>query len=337
MPYIMSPMNTFGSKFRVTTAGESHGPAMVAIVDGCPAGLALAEADIQADLDQRKPGQANTSPRQEADQVQILSGVFEGKTLGTPIALLINNTDAKSKDYSELKNLFRPGHADYTYFKKYGHRDYRGGGRASARETVLRVAAGAIAKKILAQQGIVISAFVDQIGELYLTQQDWRQGMPEKVATYLQAIKQQGDSIGAGITVIGKNIPVGLGEPVYGKLDAQLAAAMMSINAAKGVEIGSGFAAIAQKGSQARDEMTPDGFLSNHNGGVLGGISSGQDLIVRVAFKPTSSIAIPGKSIDINGNSVTVATQGRHDPCVGVRAVPVCEAMMAIVLANEVC
>jgi len=339
-------MNSFGTLFRLTSAGESHGPAMVAIVDGCPAGVEISVAEIQQELERRRPGRnAFTSPRAEIDQVEILSGIFEGKTTGVPIALLIKNHNAQPKDYEAIKNTFRPGHADFTYHHKYGHRDYRGSGRASARETVLRVAAGAIAKKILQQNGITVQAYIEQIGTIkaeqivleQVEQNPFYFADPAKLAAVeklIHTLKEAGDSIGASVTVVAKGVPVGLGEPVYGKLSVQLAAAMMSINAVKGVEIGAGFAAVTQKGSEHRDEITPQGFLSNHTGGILGGISTGQDIVVRVAFKPAASIKIPGKSIDIAGNPVEIITEGRHDPCVGLRAVPICEAMMALTLVD---
>lgn len=341
--------NHFGQHFVVTSFGESHGPAIGCIVDGCPPGLALTEADIQAELDRRRPGQSKfTTQRREPDQVKILSGVFEGQTTGTPIGLLIENQDQRSKDYSEIKDLFRPGHADYTYYKKYGIRDYRGGGRASARETAMRVAAGAIAKKYLAEQcGTVIRGYVSQIGEIELDFQSWdavnnnpffcpnQEQVPE-LEKYIQQLRKAGDSIGAQVTVIAEQVPIGLGEPVFHKLDADIAHAMMGINAVKGVEIGAGFVAIAQTGSEHRDEMTPDGFLSNHAGGVLGGISTGQPIVVNVAFKPTSSIITPGQTVDIHNHAVEVVTKGRHDPCVGIRGTPVAEAMLALVLMDHV-
>lgn len=339
--------NTFGKNFTLTTAGESHGPAYIAIIDGCPAGMELAEDDIQKDLDRRKPGQSKfTTQRREADQVQILSGVFEGKTTGTPIGLLVENQDQKSKDYSEIKDRFRPGHADYTYHHKYGSRDYRGGGRSSARETMMRVAGGAIARKYLFENhGILINGYLAQMGEHNIELVDINAvdsnpffcADPSKVEAlekYLNTIRKSGDSIGARVNVIASGVPIGLGEPVFDRLDADIAKAMMSINAAKGVEVGAGFRCVEQKGSEHRDEITKSGFLSNHAGGVLGGISSGQDVSVSVAFKPTSSILQPGKTIDIVGNEVEVVTKGRHDPCVGIRAVPIVEAMMALVLMD---
>lgn len=340
--------NTFGQLFTVTTCGESHGLGLMAIVDGCPANIPLCEADLQLDLDRRKPGQSKyTTQRKEADQVTIMSGVFEGKTTGTPIGLLIHNTDQKSKDYSEIQEAFRPGHADFTYQYKYGHRDYRGGGRSSARETAMRVAAGAIAKKILAQQGVHIYAYCSQIGDLklackdkrYIEQNPFFMGDPDALAScevLIHQIRKEGDSIGAEVTVVAEGMPIGLGEPVFDRLDADIAHAMLSINAVKAVAIGDGFDVVSQKGSQHRDEMTAqEGFLSNHSGGILGGISTGQNLEVKIAFKPTSSILIPGKSIDRRGNDISVVTKGRHDPCVGIRGVPIAEAMLALVLVDH--
>ena len=339
--------NTFGTIFKVTTFGESHGKALGCVIDGCPPNLKIDETDIQKDLDRRKPGQSKyTTQRKEDDKIEILSGVFNGLTTGTPIALLIYNKDHKSKDYSEIKNKFRPGHADFTYQKKYGIRDYRGAGRSSARETVARVAAGAIAKKYLSKiNKTKIYGYVSQLGEIKAENikiSDIEKNPfffpDEKKITelekYLTSIRKSGDSIGAQVTVIGKNIPVGLGEPVFDKLDALLAQGMMSINAVKGVEIGAGFDVVTQKGSQARDEITPKGFLSNFSGGTLGGISTGQDLHVNIALKPTSSILIPGKTIDKKNKPTTIRTKGRHDPCVGIRAVPIAEAMMAITLCD---
>ena len=322
------PANTIGEIFRVTSFGESHGQALGGIVDGCPPGMELCEADLQIDLDRRKPGQSKlTTQRKEPDQVQILSGTFEGKTTGTPIGLLIWNEDHKSKDYAEIKDLFRPGHADFTYHYKYGIRDYRGSGRASARETVIRVAAGAIAKKYLREQaGIEIAGILTQVGNLTDLSQ---------LEDYIQAIRKEGDSVGAKVRVIAKHVPIGLGEPVFDRLDADIAKAMMSINAVKAVGIGDGFEVVTQKGSEHRDEMDKTGFLSNHAGGILGGISSGQDIIVDIAFKPTSSILKPGRSLDIHGNEVVVVTKGRHDPCVGIRGVPICEAMLSLVLMDH--
>ena len=339
--------NTIGQIFTLTTFGESHGPALGAIVDGCPPGIEISVEDLQLDLDRRRPGQSKyTTQRREKDQVQILSGVFEGKTTGTSIGLLIQNEDQKSKDYEDIKNIFRPAHADFTYQKKYGIRDYRGAGRSSARETVARVAAGAIAKKYLTKiNKTKIFGYVSQLGEIKAESikiSDVEKNpffFPDKkkiieLEEYLTGIRKSGDSIGAKVTVIGKNIPIGLGEPVFDKLDALLAQGMMSINAVKGVEIGAGFDAVKQRGSEARDEITPKGFLSNFSGGTLGGISTGQDLHVNIALKPTSSILIPGKTIDQKNKSTTIRTKGRHDPCVGIRAVPIAEAMMALTLCD---
>ncbi|MEK7286538.1 MAG: chorismate synthase [Nitrospirota bacterium] len=338
--------NSFGQIFRLTTFGESHGIALGAIVDGCPAGLPLSTEEIQKDLDRRRPGQSRfVSQRKESDTVEILSGLFEGKTTGTPIALIIYNEDAKSRDYETIKDLFRPGHADYTYFKKYGIRDYRGSGRASARETVARVAAGAIARKLLAQQTVEIIGYVTQIGQVIATKRDFSQISenpffcpdPDVVPEMEEIVKKvlsEKDSIGAKIEVIAKGVPVGLGEPVFDKLDAALACAMMSINAVKGVEIGDGFDVVNLRGSQNADSITPTGFLSNHAGGILGGISNGDEIVVRIAVKPTSSIALEQDTIDIHGNPAKIATKGRHDACVGIRAVPIAEAMMALVLAD---
>ena len=339
--------NTFGKIFKVTTYGESHGKALGCIIDGCPPNLKIDESDIQRDLDRRKPGQSKyTTQRKEDDKIEILSGVFNGLTTGTPIALLIYNKDHKSKDYSEIKNKFRPGHADYTYQKKYGIRDYRGAGRSSARETVARVAAGAIAKKYLSKiNKTKIFGYVSQLGEIKAESikiADIEKNpffFPDKkkiieLEEYLTGIRKSGDSIGAKVTIIGKNIPIGLGEPVFDKLDALLAQGMMSINAVKGVEIGAGFDVVSQKGSEARDEITPKGFSSNFSGGTLGGISTGQDLHVNIALKPTSSILIPGKTIDQKNKPTTIRTKGRHDPCVGIRAVPIAEAMMALTLCD---
>ncbi len=340
--------NTLGKLFTVTTFGESHGPAMGCIVDGCPPGMALSEADIQVELDRRRPGKSRyTTQRREADQVKILSGVFEGKTTGTPIGMIIENTDQRSKDYDKIRDRFRPGHADYTYQQKYGFRDYRGGGRASARETAMRVAAGAVAKKYLREHfGVTIRACLVQMGDIVLKPQAWDSvedndffcPQPEKVAeleALITALRKQGDSIGAKVRVEALGAPAGWGEPVFDRLDADLTHALMNINAVKGVEIGAGFACVAQKGSQHRDEITPQGFLSNHAGGVLGGISSGQDLIANIALKPTSSITIPARTINLDGEAVEVVTTGRHDPCVGIRAVPIAEAQMAIVLMDH--
>lgn len=340
--------NSFGQLFRVTTFGESHGLALGAVVDGCPPGLEICEADLQGDLDRRKPGTSRyTTPRREPDEVKILSGVFEGKTTGTSIGLLIENTDQRSKDYSDIKDLFRPGHADYTYHQKYGQRDYRGGGRSSARETAMRVAAGAIAKKYLKQvHGIEITGFLSQLGPIKAEAFDAAQieqnpfffpdaGKLEALDQYMRDLKKEGNSIGAKVQVIASNVPVGLGEPVFDRLDADIAHAMMGINAVKGVEIGDGFAVVEQKGSEHRDEMTPSGFASNHAGGILGGISSGQDIVVSMALKPTSSITVPGKTINTEGEAIEMITKGRHDPCVGIRAVPIAEAMLALVLMDH--
>jgi chorismate synthase len=340
--------NTIGKLFTVTSFGESHGPAIGCIVDGCPPGLALNEADLQQDLDRRKPGTSrHTTQRREADEVKILSGVFEGKTTGTPIGLLIENTDQRSKDYSKIADTFRPGHADYTYQQKYGFRDYRGGGRSSARETAMRVAAGGIAKKYLKEQaGIEIRGYLSQLGPIKIEKLNWAiiDSNPffcpdaDKVAqmeAYMDALRKEGESIGARIEVVATNVPPGLGEPIFDRLDADLAHALMSINAVKGVEIGDGFACINSKGTQFRDEMTPNGFLSNHAGGILGGISSGQNITASIALKPTSSLRLPGKSINQQGQAIEVITEGRHDPCVGIRATPIAEAMMAIVLMDH--
>ncbi|MFQ2099532.1 chorismate synthase [Aeromonas sanarellii] len=340
--------NSFGQLFRVTTFGESHGLALGAVVDGCPPGLEISEADLQEDLDRRKPGTSRyTTQRREADEVKILSGVFEGRTTGTSIGLLIENTDQRSKDYSEIKDLFRPGHADYTYHQKYGQRDYRGGGRSSARETAMRVAAGAIAKKYLKQvHGIEIVGFLSQLGPIKAEGFDESQieqnpfffpdaGKLEALDEYMRALKKEGNSVGAKVCVVARNVPVGLGEPVFDRLDADIAHAMMGINAVKGVEIGDGFAVVEQKGSEHRDEMTPSGFASNHAGGILGGISSGQEIVVSMALKPTSSITVPGKTITTSGEATEMITKGRHDPCVGIRAVPIAEAMLALVLMDH--
>ena len=340
--------NTLGLAFSVTSFGESHGPAIGCVVDGCPPGLALTEADIQIDLDRRKPGTSrHVTQRRESDTVEILSGVFEGRTTGTPIALLIRNEDQRSKDYGNIAVTFRPGHADYTYDQKYGFRDYRGGGRSSARETAVRVAAGAIARKWLNEKfGTVIRGYLAQLGPIAVAFKTWDSvgGNPffspdpdavPALEQYMDDLRKSGDSVGARINVVAENVPVGLGEPVYDRLDADLAHALMSINAVKGVEIGDGFAVVAQKGSEHRDEMTPQGFLSNHAGGILGGISSGQDITASIAIKPTSSIRIPGRTIDSAGAPTEVVTHGRHDPCVGIRATPIAEAMLAIVLMDH--
>ena len=341
--------NTFGKLFTVTTCGESHGPAYLCIVDGCPPGMALGEADLQRDLDRRKPGQSrHTTQRREADEVKILSGVFEGRTTGTPIGLMIQNTDQRSQDYSKIMDRFRPGHADYTYQQKYGFRDYRGGGRASARETAMRVAAGAIAKKYLHERiGISVRGYLAELGPIRMERVEWGEVEnnpffcpdPQKVPqleAYMDALRREGNSIGARVNVVAGNVPVGLGEPVFGRLDADIAAALMSINAVKGVEIGAGFASVGQKGSEHRDEMTPQGFLSNNAGGILGGISTGQDIVASIALKATSSIRLPGRTVNLSGDPVEVITTGRHDPCVGIRATPIAEAMLAIVLMDHV-
>ena len=340
--------NTFGKLFSVTTCGESHGPGYLCIVDGCPPGLPLSEADLQHDLDRRKPGKSrHVTQRQETDTVRIVSGVFEGRTTGTPIGLVIDNEDQRSKDYSEIRDLFRPGHADYTYQQKYGLRDYRGGGRASARETCMRVAAGAIAKKYLQEHcGTRVRGYVAQVGDLRLELRDWDAvdnnpffcPDPDRVAeleAFMDALRKSGDSIGARINVVAERVPVGLGEPVFDRLDADIAAAMMSINAVKGVEIGAGFRSVEQRGTVHRDEMTPAGFIGNNAGGILGGISTGQDILVSIALKPTSSIRIPARTVNIRGEAAEIATTGRHDPCVGLRATPIAEAMLALVLMDH--
>ncbi|HFQ13499.1 MAG TPA: chorismate synthase [Gammaproteobacteria bacterium] len=340
--------NSIGKLFTVTGFGESHGPAIGCIVDGCPPGLALSEADLQADLDRRKPGTSrHTTQRREADEVQILSGVFEGRTTGAPIGLIIHNTDQRSKDYSKIRDRFRPGHADYTYQQKYGIRDYRGGGRSSARETAMRVAAGAIAKKYLREHGAIeIRGYLAQLGPIKAEAFDWQAvsenafffpdaGKVGELEAYMDALRKEGNSIGARINVVATGVPPGLGEPIFDRLDAELAHALMSINAVKGVEIGAGFESVVQKGTEHRDEMTPEGFLSNHAGGVLGGISSGQDIFASIALKPTSSLRIPGRSVNLAGEPVEVVTEGRHDPCVGIRATPIAEAMVAIVLMDH--
>lgn len=330
------PGNSFGQAFVVTSFGESHGPAIGCVVDGCPSGLALSAADIQKELDRRRPGQSRqVSQRRETDHIQILSGVFEGKTTGAPIGLLIHNHDARSQDYTALKEVFRPGHADYTYYQKYGIRDHCGGGRASARETAMRVAAGAIARQYLHKKcGIEIQGYLSQVGNLRLPASP-HEKQQQQLAQLIEQIRREGDSIGAQVTVVAHHVPVGLGEPVFAKLDADIAAAMMSIPAAKAVSIGDGFDVVRQKGSEHRDEMTPEGFLSNHAGGTLGGISTGQPIVLNVAFKPASSITIPGKTVDIHNQAREVVTKGRHDPCVGIRAVPVVEAMLALVLMDH--
>ena len=340
--------NTFGTLFTVTTAGESHGPGLVAIVDGCPPQIPLSVEDIQIDLDRRKPGQSqHTTQRREADEVEILSGVFEGQTTGTPIALLIRNADQRSKDYSEIKDIFRPAHADYTYEQKYGIRDYRGGGRSSARETAMRVAAGAIAKKVLSTLfDVRVRGCLTQLGPIECAIKDWDQvntnpffsADPEQLDAldqFMRDLRRDEDSIGAKLTVVAEGLPPGWGEPVFDRLDADIAHALMSINAVKGVEIGEGFAVVNQRGSAHRDAMRPEGFLTNHAGGVLGGISTGQPLVAHLALKPTSSITTPGQTIDRTGASRDVVTKGRHDPCVGIRATPIAEAMVALVLLDH--
>lgn len=340
--------NRFGTLFTVTTFGESHGPALGCIVDGCPPGMELSEADIQRDVERRRSGKSrHTSQRREPDSVRILSGVFEGRTTGTPIGLLVENTDQRPRDYDAIKDKFRPGHADYTYLMKYGIRDYRGGGRASARETVMRVAAGAIARKYLRERyGVEIRGWLAQLGEIELQAQDLNAvdenpffcAEPARVPeleNYMDTLRKQGDSIGARVNVIAQGVPPGWGEPVADKLDAAIAHAMMGINAVKGVEIGAGFDCITQHGSQHRDEMSPQGFLSNHAGGILGGISSGQDVRISLAVKPTSSIRLPGKTVDVHGAATDISVHGRHDPCVGIRAVPIAEAMLALVLIDH--
>lgn len=340
--------NSFGKLFTVSSFGESHGPAIGCVVDGCPPGMELSAEDLQFDLDRRKPGQSrHTTQRREADEVEILSGVFEGKTTGTSIGLLIRNTDQRSKDYTNIMDRFRPGHADYTYYKKFGFRDYRGGGRSSARETAMRVAAGAIAKKYLKECfGVTVRGYLSQLGPIKMENFDWDQvennpffspdaaKVPEMEA-YMDALRKEGNSVGAKITVVAQGVPPGWGEPVFDRIDADIAHAMMSINASKGVEIGAGFDSVAQKGTEHRDEITIDGFVQNQSGGTLGGISSGQDIVVHTAFKPTSSMRIPGESINLQGETVEVVTKGRHDPCVGIRATPICEAMLALTLLDH--
>jgi chorismate synthase len=340
--------NTYGRLFTVTSFGESHGPAIGCVVDGCPPGLELSEADIQRELDRRKPGQSrHVTQRRETDEVEILSGVFEGRTTGTPIALLIRNIDQRSKDYDKIKDRFRPGHADYTYQQKYGFRDYRGGGRSSARETAARVAAGAIAKKYLRERyGILVRGYLAQLGPIRAVEFDWDEvdrnpffcpdaGKVAEMEAYMDALRKSGDSVGARINVVASGMFPGLGEPIFDRLDADIAHALMSINAVKGVEIGAGFACIEQKGSEHRDEITPEGFIGNDAGGILGGISTGQDIVASIALKPTSSIRLPGCTIDVTGQPVDVETTGRHDPCVGIRATPIAEAMLAIVLMDH--
>lgn len=340
--------NTLGTLFTVTSFGESHGPAIGCIVDGCPPGLAISTEEIQLELDRRKPGTSrHVTQRRESDTVEILSGVFEGRTTGTPIALLIRNEDQRSKDYSKIMDVFRPGHADYTYWQKYGIRDYRGGGRASARETAVRVAAGAIAKKWLQEKyGVVIRGYMAQLGPIVIPFKRWEDidqnpffvadnSYTGQLEEFMDQLRKSGDSVGAKISAVAQGVPVGWGEPVYDRLDAEIAYAMMNINAVKGVEIGAGFASVTQKGTQHSDEMTPAGFLSNNAGGILGGISTGQDIVVHVAIKPTSSIRLGRRSIDKDGNPAIVETHGRHDPCVGIRATPIVEAMLALVLIDH--
>ncbi len=340
--------NSFGQSFVVTTFGESHGPALGCVVDGCPPGLPLAEDDIQRDLDRRRPGRSrHTTQRNEPDRVRILSGVFEGQTTGTPIGLLIENTDQRSKDYGDIKDKFRPGHADYTYQQKYGIRDYRGGGRSSARETAMRVAAGAIARKYLETRlGVGIYGYLAQLGPITLGATDLsavnenaffcaEPGRIPELEAFMDELREAGDSIGAKISVLASNMPVGLGEPVFDKLEADIAKGLMSINAVKGVEVGAGFAAVTQRGSEHRDSMSKDGFSKNDAGGTLGGISSGQDLLASIALKPTSSVSVPGKTIDRSGKETEIVTKGRHDPCVGLRATPIAEAMVALVLMDH--
>lgn len=340
--------NTFGKLFTVTSFGESHGLGLGAIIDGCPPGIELSEEDLQVDLDRRRPGTSRyTTARREPDKVKIMSGVFEGKTTGTPIGLIIENTDQRSKDYGNIAQSFRPGHADYTYWQKYGLRDYRGGGRSSARETAMRVAAGAVAKKYLTEKfGITIQACVTQIGDVKAEQFNWEtveenpfffpdESKLEQLDELLRGIIRQKDSIGARVTVVANNVPVGLGEPIFDRLDADISHGLMSINAVKGVEIGDGFEVVNQKGSEHRDELTPDGFSTNHAGGVLGGISSGQPIVAHIALKPTSSIGVSGKTVDLSGEPTDIITKGRHDPCVGIRAVPIAEAMLALTLVDH--
>ena len=340
--------NSIGRLFTVTSFGESHGPALGCIVDGCPPGLELSAADLQGDLDRRKPGTSRyTSQRRETDEVEILSGVFEGRTTGTPIGLLIRNVDQRSRDYAKIMDRYRPGHADYTYNQKYGLRDYRGGGRSSARETAMRVAAGAIAKKYLRRRcGVEIRGYLAQMGPLRIQNLDWSAvdanpffcpdpALVPELEAYVNRLRKEGDSTGARINVVATGLPPGLGEPVFDRLDADIAHAMMGINAVKAVEIGAGFASVEQRGSEHRDEITPGGFLSNNAGGILGGISTGQDILVSIALKPTSSILKPGRSVNVHGEPVEVVTTGRHDPCVGIRATPIAEAMLTIVLMDH--
>ena len=341
--------NTFGKLFTLTTSGESHGSGYLGIVDGCPPGMALSETDLQIDLDRRKPAKSrHVTQRKESDKVKITSGVFEGITTGTPIGLIIENEDQKSKDYGDIKDMFRPGHADYTYQQKYGIRDYRGGGRASARETCMRVAAGAIAKKYLKEKfGIIIRGYLSQLGPIKIEHKSWDEVEnnvffcpdPSRISElddYMDALRKEGESVGARIDIHAESVPVGLGEPIFDRLDADIAKGMMSINAVKGVEIGVGFGCVEHKGTVHRDEITPEGFEGNNSGGVLGGISSGQDILVSIALKPTSSIRLPGNTVDKSGQATEVATKGRHDPCVGIRATPIAEAMLALVLMDHV-
>ena len=341
--------NTFGKLFTLTTSGESHGAGYLGIVDGCPPGMSLSETDLQIDLDRRKPAKSrHVTQRKESDKVKITSGVFEGITTGTPIGLIIENEDQKSKDYGDIKDMFRPGHADYTYQQKYGIRDYRGGGRASARETCMRVAAGAIAKKYLKEKfGIIIRGYLSQLGPIKIEHKSWNEVEnnvffcpdPSRISElddYMDALRKEGESIGARIDIHAESVPVGLGEPIFDRLDADIAKGMMSINAVKGVEIGVGFGCVEHKGTVHRDEITPEGFEGNNSGGVLGGISSGQDILVSIALKPTSSIRLPGNTVDKSGQATEVATKGRHDPCVGIRATPIAEAMLALVLMDHV-
>jgi len=340
--------NTFGKLFTLTTSGESHGSGYLGIIDGCPPGMALSESDLQIDLDRRKPAKSrHVTQRKESDTVEITSGVFEGMTTGTPIGLLIKNEDQKSKDYGEIKDMFRPGHADYTYQQKYGIRDYRGGGRASARETCMRVAAGAIAKKYLKEKfGLIIRGYLSQLGPIKIEHKSWDEvennvffcpdaNKVSELDDYMDALRKEGESVGARINICAASVPVGLGEPIFDRLDADIAKGMMSINAVKGVEIGVGFGCVEHKGTQHRDEITPKGFVGNNAGGILGGISSGQDITVSIALKPTSSIRLPGNTVDKSGKATEVATKGRHDPCVGIRATPIAEAMLALVLMDH--
>ncbi|WP_449467153.1 chorismate synthase [Stenotrophomonas humi] len=341
-------MNTFGQLFRVTTFGESHGPAIGCVIDGCPPGLEITPEEFAHDLQRRATGKSrHTSARREADEVEILSGVYEGRTTGTPIALLIRNTDQRSKDYSNIAQQFRPGHADYSYWQKYGIRDPRGGGRSSARETTMRVAAGVIAKKWLKQRyGVTVRGYLSQLGEITPIGFDWNAveenpffwpdaAQVPALEAYMDALRKSGDSVGARVNVVADGVPPGWGEPIYGKLDGDIAAALMSINAVKGVEIGDGFASAAQKGTEHRDLITPEGFQSNHAGGILGGISTGQQVVASMVLKPTSSLRLPGATVDTSGNAVDVITTGRHDPCVGIRATPIAEAMLAMVLVDQ--